>query len=507
MTVSPLLETHQSFWIASTLQSSYPSLSQDIEVDVAIVGAGLAGITTAMLLKKAGKRVAVLEADRVAEGVSGHTTAKVTSLHQLKYDTLIKEVGVNKARLYGESNQAAIEQIAALVKDEQIDCDFERKDAYTFAESQQNLTKVKQEVEAAQKLGLPATFEKDIPLPFATLGAVKFSQQAQFHPRKYILALAGKIDGNGSYVFEQTRVKTVAGEDPCQVRTQNGFTVTARDVVITTNLPILDQGLFFAKTFPKRSYLIGFQVEPDQVPGGMFIGTGETYRSIRATPTDDGGTIVLVGGEGHKVGEASDTPERFNRLAEYARDRFGATNVDYYWSSQDMVSFDKLPYIGKLTPANQHTYVATGFSLWGMSNSTLSAMLLRDLILGQKNPWADLYEATRATPFMTQKSLKNNLDVGSRWVGDRLKGLFDNPNQIKPNEGKLVTVGTDKIAAYRDESGTLHQVSAVCPHLGCIVDWNQAEKSWDCPCHGSRFDVDGKILHGPAVNELKPKGS
>jgi glycine/D-amino acid oxidase-like deaminating enzyme/nitrite reductase/ring-hydroxylating ferredoxin subunit len=505
MTTSASLENHKSFWIASTLQSSYPTLTQDLKVDVAIVGAGLAGITAAMLLKKAGKSVAVLEAGRVAEGVSGHTTAKITALHQLIYATLIKEIGQDKARLYGESNLAAIEQVASLVQEEGIDCDFQRKDAYTFADSSENLEKVKAEVEAAQLLGLPASYVGETPLPFNVMGAVKFTNQAQFHPRKYILCLAGKIHGGGSYVYENTRVKTVDGENPCQVKTENGPTVTAQDVIIATNLPILDQGLYFAKTFPKRSYLIGARIDPAKAPDGMLIGTGQKYRSIRATPTDDGGTLLLIGGEGHKVGEADDTPERYQRLADYAHRHFGVDNVDFYWSTQDMVSFDKLPYIGKLTPLHQHTYVATGFSLWGMSKSTLSGMLLRDLILGHSNPWTDLYESTRPTPFVTQSSIKNNLDVGTHWIGDRFKGLFDSPEKVQKNEGRLITVNGKKVAAYRDETGSLHQVSAVCPHLGCIVDWNAAEKSWDCPCHGSRFTPDGDILQGPAVKCLEQK--
>jgi glycine/D-amino acid oxidase-like deaminating enzyme/nitrite reductase/ring-hydroxylating ferredoxin subunit len=502
MTTPASLETHQSFWIASTLESNYPTLTQSVNVDAAIIGAGLVGITAATLLKKAGKSVAVIEAGRVAEGVSGHTTAKVTSLHHLIYASLIDQIGQDKARLYAESNQAAIEQIATLVQDEQIDCDFERKDAYTFATEAQHLEKVKAEAEAAQLLGLPATYVGETPLPFEVLGAVKFSHQAQFHPRKYILNLAGKIHGDGSYVFENTRVKTVSGENPCKVETNNGPTVTARDVIVATHLPILDQGLFFAKTFPKRSYLIGARIDPTKAPDGMLIGTGEKYRSIRATPTNDGGQLLLIGGEGHKVGEANDTEERYQRLAAYARKHFGVETADFYWSTQDMVSFDKLPYIGKLTPMNQHIYVATGFSLWGMTKATLSAMILSDLILGKSNPWAELYDATRPTPFVTQDSIKNNLDVGARWFGDRFKGLFDSPEKVSRGEGRVVTVGTKKIAAHRDEAGNLHQVSAVCPHLGCIVDWNAAEQSWDCPCHGSRFTPDGDILHGPAVKCL-----
>lgn len=505
MSQSASLQEHQSFWIASTLQSSYPPLTEDLAVDVAIVGAGLAGITAAMLLKKAGKTVAVIEAGRVAEGVSGHTTAKLTSLHQLKYASLMDSMGEEKAGQYGASNQAAIAQVASLVQDEQIDCDFEHKDAYTFVTDADLLEKVQAEVAAAQQLGLPADFVTETTLPFAIQGAVKFSHQAQFHPRKYILCLAGKIHGEGSYVFEHTRVRTVEDESPCHVRTEQGPTVTAQDVIVATNLPILDQGLYFAKTFPKRSYLIGARIDPAIAPNGVFIGTGEKYRSVRTTPTDDGGTLLLIGGEGHKVGEANDTEERFERLADYARQHFGVTSVDYFWSTQDYVSFDGLPYIGPLTPLNRHTYIATGFSLWGMTNSTLSAMILSDLILGRDNPWASLYESTRPTPFVSQASIKNNLDVGVRWFGDRIKGLFDGPDKVRPGEGRLVTMGTDKVAAYRDEQGTLHQVSAVCPHLGCIVDWNAAENSWDCPCHGSRFDPDGNILHGPAVKCLEPQ--
>ncbi len=502
MTTVPLLKHHQSFWLASTLPSSYPALSQNIDVDVAIIGAGMAGITTAMLLKQAGKRVAVLEAERVGSGVSGHTTAKLTSLHQLKYHTLIQNLGEEKARLYGQSNQAAIEQVARLVSETPIDCNFERKEAYTFAETPDILEQVRQEVEAAQALGLPATFTTEVPLPFKTLGAVKFSNQAQFHPRKYLLALAAAINSNGSYVFEQSRVVAVNHENPCRVYTQAGFTVTAQDVVVTTNLPILDQGLFFAKSYPQRSYLIGCRIDPANAPQGMLIGAGSGYRSLRTTPVDEGGLLLLIGGEGHKVGEKTDTDQCFTQLADYARDRFGVTHIDYYWSSQDMVSFDKLPYIGRLTPTHQHTYVATGFSLWGMTSSTVAAMVLKDLILGQPNPWAELYEATRATPLVTPTSLKNNLEVGTRWVGDRLKGLLSGPDDLDPGTGKLVTVGLDKVAAYCDAAGKLHQVSAVCPHLGCIVAWNAAEESWDCPCHGSRFDPDGRVLQGPAVHDL-----
>ncbi|GAA6620162.1 FAD-dependent oxidoreductase [Scytonema sp. NUACC26] len=490
-----------SYWIDSTPENYFSPLVNTVTVDVAIVGAGIAGITTATLLKRAGKTVAVIDSARIAAGVSGHTTAKVTSLHQLIYAELIEKFGEEKARIYAQSNQAALERVAAFVEEEQIDCDFSRQSAYSFTESQDQLNKIEKEVEAALKLGLPASFVRQTSLPFPIAGAIKFDNQAQFHSRKYLLHLAKGITGNGSYVFENTRVQKVEEDSPCQVITDKG-TVRAQDVIITTNLPILDQGLFFAKTYPKRSYIIGARIEASKAPQGMYIGIGESYYSIRTTPDRDG-LLLLIGGGGHKVGTVTNTEEKYLDLEAFARSRFGIDSFDYRWSTQDAVSFDRLPYIGKLTPLNNHIYVATGFSLWGMTKGTLSGILLADRILGIDNPWAELYDATRATPFVSVEGIKQNLDVGVHWVGDRIKGISNSFVDVTSGEGKIVTVDGKKVAAYRDEAGEIHAVSAVCPHLGCVVAWNSAEKSWDCPCHGSRFDYNGKVLHGPTVKDLQ----
>jgi glycine/D-amino acid oxidase-like deaminating enzyme/nitrite reductase/ring-hydroxylating ferredoxin subunit len=493
-----------SYWIDSTPETTYSPLQTIGLVDVAIVGAGIAGLTAAVQLKQAGKTVAVIESKQVATGVSGHTTAKVTSLHQLIYADLIKQIGEQKARIYADSNQAAVEYVADLVQREQIDCDFSRQNAYTFAESESDLSQIKDEVEAALKLGLPASFVQTTTLPFAIAGAVKFDNQAQFHVRKYLLHLANMIAGDGSYLFENTRVEAVEDGSPCTIKTARG-TVQARDVIVTTHLPILDQGLFFTKTYPKRSYIVGAKIDSARAPQGMFIGAGQGYHSIRTTPYEDG-LLLLVGGEGHKVGTITNTEECYQKLEAYGRDRFGVETFDYRWSTQDMVSFDKLPYIGKLTPFNQHIYVATGFSLWGMSKGTLSGLLLSDLILGNENPWADLYDATRATPFLTPQFVKSGVDVASRWVGDRIKGLQSTSfDDVAPEEGKVLTINGETVAAYRDEQGIVHAISAACTHLGCIVSWNNGEKSWDCACHGSRFDCSGKVLHGPAVKDLQQK--
>ncbi|MFW6359300.1 MAG: FAD-dependent oxidoreductase, partial [Chroococcales cyanobacterium] len=396
----------------------------------------------------------------------------------------------------------ALEQITTFVKEDNIDCDFSRQNAYTFTQSEDKVEQIKDEVEAALMLGLPASFVTETTLPFSISGAVRFDHQAQFHARKYFLHLAQTIPGDGSYLFEHTRVKGVDEGDPCQIKTERGV-VQAKDVIVATNLPILDSGLFFAKTYAKRSYLIGAPIDSDKAPQGMFISTGsEHYRSIRTTPYD-GGTLLIIGGEGHKVGTVQDTEERMGRLEAYARSIFNVDEIAYRWSTQDYVSLDKIPFIGKLTPLSNHIYTATGFSLWGMTKGTLSGMLLSDLILGRDNPWMELYDATRTSSFFTGESFKENVDVAAHWVGDRFTSDVSSLSKVGNDEGKIVTVGADKVAAYRDETGELHTCSAVCPHLGCIVHWNSAEKSWDCPCHGSRFTYEGEIIHAPTVKKLE----
>ena len=493
-----------SFWLDSTVETTYPQM-ENVTVDVAIVGAGITGITAAYLLKKAGKKVALIEAQHVASSASGHTTAKVTSLHQLIYADLIDRHGEDSAKIYGDSNQAGVEFVASTVEKEKIDCDFQRNDTYSFAEEQKNLDKIQKEYDAAIKLGLPAEFVTDTTLPFDIAGAVKFTNQAQFHVRKYLLHLANLIPGDGSYVFENSRVKTAEEGTPCKVLTDNA-TLLANDVLLTTHLPIMDRGLFFAKSYPQRSYIIGAKIKSEKAPAGMYIGVGKNYHSIRTTPTEDGDLLLMIGGGGHKVGEKSETEESYQELERYAHSHFGIDRIDYRWSSQDYESFDKLPYIGKLTPTDDHIYVATGYSLWGMSKGTMAGMLLSDLVLGIANPWADLYDSLRATPFVTQESIKNNLDVGIHWLGDRLKGLTSwSADDVKPGEGKLINYQGETVGVYKDEAGKVTAVNATCPHLGCIVNWNSAEKSWDCPCHGGRFTCEGKIIQSPATKDLEVK--
>ncbi|OKH13774.1 FAD-dependent oxidoreductase [[Limnothrix rosea] IAM M-220] len=500
---------HTPFWMSSTSEGQFRPLTHNVFVDVAIVGGGIAGLTAAFLLKRAGKKVAVIEAEAIASKASGRTTAKITSLHQLVYAELIEKYGEAKARIYAESNQAALEQIVSLIKEEKIDCDFSRQDAYTFAESADNLDKIKAEAEAAIALGLPASFVDKTPLPFGVAGAVKFTDQAQFHIRKYLVALAEKIDGNGSYVFELSRVTSVESDEPCVVKAENG-TVKAQDVIVTTNLPITDEGLFFAKTSPKRSYIVAAKIDQDKAPDGMFIGCGDSYRSIRTAPDGDD-LLLLIGGEGHQVGDVTETEERYLALEEYGHEQFGIETYDYRWSGQDLKSRDGLPYIGNLTDEDEHIFIATGFSLWGVTNGTLAGMLLCDRLVGKENPWAELYDATRPVSFLDEEKKRKELfgddDSADDADGDSNdKSIKINSSHLKEvgnGEGKVLSIDDEKVAIYRDENGKAMAMSAVCPHLGCTVNWNSAEKSWDCPCHGGRYDSKGAVINAPAVKDLK----
>ncbi|MDD5580362.1 MAG: FAD-dependent oxidoreductase [Methylobacter sp.] len=486
-----------SLWLDTTPETDFPSLENNLTVDVAIIGGGIAGLTGATLLKAQGKTVAVLEAARIIHGVTGYTTAKVTSLHTLIYDYLIRHFGEEKARAYADANQAAIEQIARFVKEKQIACDFIRTEAYTYTESPDQVDQIRAEVNAAVQLGLPASFIDHTPLPFPVKAAVRFNNQAQFHPRKYLLALAQEIPGEGSYIFENTRVIDLDEDESCQVTTERGA-ILAQAVIIASHFPFNDKALYASRLHPFRSYVLGVRVE-GPVPRGMFISTDPAY-SVRSHPLEDG-ELLLVGGEKHTAGQGGDTVARYQRLEQWARAHFAVKSIDYRWSTQDNRTMDHVPYIGRSTPLSKHVYVATGFGGWGMTNGTVAGMLLSDLILGRVNSWADVYDPNRLNLESVPDFVKHSADIVQHLVSDRLPE--EDAGSIRPGEGKVVDTAEGNIALYKSEDGTLTTLSPICTHMGCVVHWNPAEKSWDCPCHGSRFTADGKVIHGPAITNLE----
>jgi glycine/D-amino acid oxidase-like deaminating enzyme/nitrite reductase/ring-hydroxylating ferredoxin subunit len=492
-----------SLWLATTPETDYPQLADGLSVDVAVIGGGIAGITTALLLKQRGAKVALIEARRIVTSVTGNTTAKVTSQHGLIYDHLISQFGIEGAQIYADAQQAAIEKIAALVEENKINCDFTRTSAYVYTEEEAELERITAEVEAATKLGLPASYVESTPLPFEIKAAIQFTNQARFHPRKYLLALVEKFAGDGCYVFEETRALEIDEDRPCQVTTDRGV-VKAGKVVITTHFPFYDHAMYFARMHPKRSYVLGCRLN-SKTPAGMFITAEAPFHSFRSNPAEDGGEIWMVGGENHKTGQGGDTREHYKNLERWARERFDVKAIEYRWSTQDNVTVDRVPYIGKASPGSEHLYVATGFGGWGMTNSTVSAMILSDLALGQENDWSALFDPNRFKPLTSAKDfVVENVDVAKHFVGDRL-GVQEEENfpDLLEGEGQVIELDGEKVAVCKLEGGARHAVSAICTHMGCIVAWNSAEKSWDCPCHGSRFNYDGTVIQGPANKDLE----
>jgi glycine/D-amino acid oxidase-like deaminating enzyme/nitrite reductase/ring-hydroxylating ferredoxin subunit len=495
----------QSLWLASTDETAYPSLGSGIEVDVVVIGGGITGLTTALLLKREGRSVAVLESHRIAEGVSGYTTAKVSSQHGLIYADLVKSFGEDGARAYGASNEAAKEWIADLIETEKIDCDFERRYHCVYSEDPAELEHLESEANAALTLGLPASFVHELPLPFPVAGGVRFEDQAQFHPRKYLLHMAALVDGDGSFIFENTRCTGVHEGDVCTVETERGD-IRASHVVVASHYPFLDRGLFFARMAPYRSYCLAAALDPHDIPDGMFISEGSETRSLRSAH-EEGTSLLLVGGEGHKVGQEPDTEGCYRRLEGWAEKHFPIRSFRYRWSTQDNVTVDKVPFIGRLRRSSKNLYLGTGYGKWGMTNGTVAAMILRDAILERHNEWASLYDPHRVKPVAQAKEfVSENLNVAQHFIGDRLNPPdIKEPDDLEEGEGAIVRAHGRRAAAYRDDNGRLETFSHVCTHLGCYVRWNPAEKSFDCPCHGSRYDRRGRVIQGPAVRDLPPR--
>ena len=486
-----------SFWVDTAPGEPFPSLERDLSFDVAVLGAGITGVTTALLLKREGLKVALVEAARVAHGASGYSTAKVTSQHSLTYSKLHSRFGDDGARAYGAANQAGLALIVRLSEELGIDCDLRRKPAFAYTESDDERDTVRQEAEDALACGLPASYTEALDLPWPVAGAVRFDDQAEFHPVKYLVPLAREVDGDGSAVFEGVRAVGVKDGEQPRVTMENGRTITARHVVVATHAPFLDRGGFFARMHAERSYVLGVKVR-GSVPQGMYIST--QGHSLRAQPVAEG-ELLLVGGESHKLGHAHEG-ERYRALETYARERFDVASIDWRWATHDHIPHDQVPYVGRLAPFSKKILVATGFRKWGYANAGAAALMLTDRISGRPNLWAATFDSTRlGPPQAAYPFVKENANVGRRFVVDRLKRA--DPGSIAPGEGAIVRDGLRQLAVHRDDEGRLHAVSARCTHLGCIVDWNGAERSWDCPCHGSRFAADGSVLAGPAVAPLE----
>lgn len=473
--------------------------------DVVVVGAGIAGLTTACLLARSGRQVTVLEARGVGAGVTGNTTAKVTAQHGLRYASL----GAERAKQYADAQVHAFNWIAEGAGSAGVDCGFERKDAYVYTARPDRRADLGREVEAMHEAGLAAELVTDVDLPYDVDAAIRLADQAQFHPQRWLLHLASEIEASGGTVVEGVRVLNVHARDGIltidTTEDEGGTqrTVTAGHVVIATHYPILDRGLFFTKLDQTRDLVVSGPIS-GAAPSGMYISVDDGH-SLRTPPgqTDR----LIVGGGQHRPGSRSDEDSLFAQLAEWGAEHVGLQQVEHRWSAHDMTTPDKVPYVGPYLPGSRNLWVATGFGLWGMTNGTAAGHLLHDLILGQADPErAELFNPHRVSLEMAPGVISDQVKVGTHLVGGmvRAASTAHEAAELGPGQARVSRDGVKAVASYCDADGTLHELSGHCTHLGCVVRFNDAELTWDCPCHGSRFDIDGTVLNGPATKPLAP---
>ncbi len=492
-----------SLWWRTYAVPRRPELPGSLAADVAVVGGGMTGLTAAVLLARAGLRVVVLEAERLGAGTSGGTSAHVTQVLDHRYHDLVSTFGCDGARQVAVSTHAALERIAAFVREGRIACDFARVPGWLYTESDDDVAAIEEELAAAREAGVAAERDDRTGLPFRVAAAVRFDAQARFHPTRYLAGLARLAEQAGARIFERSRVRDLQPGAPCRLETDRG-TVAAGAVLLATHTPTAGINLLQFAVEPMRSYVLALRLRGGaRPPDGLFWDTEDPYHYTRLQPGPRGPWLV-VGGADHKTGHRRDTEDCYHDVEDYARERWPVAAVEHRWSSQFYEPADGLPFIGP-SPIAPHVYVATGFSGTGLVLATLSAMVLCDELQGRRGPWADVYASRRLTLAGGPGFLAKNLDTAYHFVGDRL-GVprLDDLGRIAPGEARVVDWRGHTVAAYREESGKLHAVSAICTHLFCLVGWNSAEKTWDCPCHGGRYRPDGSVIEGPPVADLAP---
>ena len=496
-----------SLWISSnSLYQKFNPLNENKTVDVCIIGAGIFGITCAYYLTKLGFSVAVLEKDWVGHKTTGHTTAKITSQHDLFYSYLINSYNIDFAKKYLNSNQEAIQNIASIIKEEHISCNFELQNSFVYTTKKSELKQIKDEVAAVQSLDFPASFVTKCGLPFCIEGAICFPNQAMFHPLLYLEGLCNCIINRGGSIFTKTLVDDVQKSDDFYVTSAHSdfgdFKVNSHYTIVATHYPFLNiPGFYFTKMYQSTSYLIA--VDPKKTLfSGMYINPSSPVFSFR-TASYNGKKLLIVGGSDHKTGQPTCFKDSYGILEEEARKYYPDCEVLFRWNTRDCITLDKIPYIGVYSHLMPNCYVGTGFKKWGMTLSNVAANIIVSDICGKVSPYASIYNSTRVHPLKNFDEMKNIVVQSSNsLLFDKLKSAQLSFDEVANNSGSIIEVNGQKVGIYKDESGKTFAVKPFCKHLGCFLSWNDVDKTWDCPCHGSRFDAFGHNLYEPAFRDL-----
>jgi glycine/D-amino acid oxidase-like deaminating enzyme/nitrite reductase/ring-hydroxylating ferredoxin subunit len=493
-----------SVWMDATKKPEKKALMQDITADVCVVGAGIAGLSVAYELASEGKKVIVLNNRQIGGGQTERTTAHLACALDDRFMEVERIRGEEGSKLAAQSHKAAIDRIEEIVTKEKIECDFKRVDGYLFLPPKGSKQELKDELEAAHRAGLKEVemLEKAPVKAFDTGTCLRFPNQGQFHPLKYLEGLSAAIEQKGGQIFTDTHVTSVKGGSEAEVKTQSGHTIRAKNVVVATNAPINDNAAIYSKQEPYLTYVIGAAIPKGSVETVLLWDTLDPYHYVRTQKLDEKTDVLIVGGEDHVSGQSNDMNRRFGMLESWTRARFPITDILYKWSGTVLETVDGLGLIGRKPMDEENVYIVTGDSGMGMTHGVIAGMLIRDLILGHKNAWEDLYNPARLPVKAAGEFAKAGMNVMSNISEYVTPGEVKTAEDIKLGEGAVIREGLKKIAVYKDEQGKTHSCSAVCAHRGCIVSWNGFEKTWDCPCHGSRYNAMGKVLNGPSMKDL-----
>ena len=493
-----------SLWLSENLiNKNFEKLDNNISTDVCIIGAGIFGLTCGYYLSKAGLKVTIVDKSDIATKTTGHTTAKITSQHGLFYTYLIETFGEQFAKDYLFANEQAIENIKNIIDTENINCDFERQSNFVYTTDPSEVNKIKKEVEDVNSLGFPANFVTKVGLPFEIAGGIQFKNQAQFNPIKYINALCDSIIKNNGEIYTNTIVHDVKKDNDVFNTLTTGGTINSKYVILASHYPFINfPGMYFFKMYQSSSYVIGIDTKKTLF-NGMYITSSYPIYSFR-TANYKGKEIILLGGADHKTGTCVNYKETYGALENYAKQLYPNCEILFRWDTRDCITLDKIPYIGRFSNTMDNFYVGTGFNKWGMTSSNVAANIVCDAILGKVNEYAYVFDSTRVHPIKNRTELKNMVSESvNSIVLNKIKDsklLFDD---ISNNSGGVIDINNQKVGVYKDTSGNIFAVKPVCTHLGCLLSWNDADKTWDCPCHGSRFDYMGKNLYDPAFKDLE----